>query len=115
MLALLAASKLAGSTSDPVYAREIVKEGVVPMLLHVLQDYPLVTQKVSLALLQVLHDLIPSVPNAEAILEAWSPNKVTPPSFCRDSFNSHFLSGRSRNCVRSLTRRLECNQSISLP
>ena len=87
-----AAAKLASVSSDTIYAREILQEGVLPMLLHVVQDHPLTTQKVTLALLQVLSDLAPSVPSAEAIMEAWSPNKV------RSALSKNTFSGAHSDC-----------------
>jgi len=115
-----AAAKLASVSSDAIYAREILQEGVLPMLLHVVQDHPLTTQKVTLALLQVLSDLAPSVPNAEAIMEAWSPNKV---HFSHDarldlfhlSHNPTDNCARSRNFVRCQIVIFVCRPSILLP
>lgn len=74
--AIEAATKLASVSSEAVISREIMKDDTLPMILHIVQDHPLVTRKVTLALLQVLLDLAPSVPHAEAIMEAWSVSKV---------------------------------------
>jgi len=72
----LAAGKVAGVSSDPVYSREILKETVLRQILDVIQDFPLVNPKVTLALLQVLETLGATFEASESIVSAWSPEKV---------------------------------------